>query len=85
MINNVEIAIINAKERIKKMLTIGDIECTYRHSGRVINGFIIPYNYRTGYDQCDILNDDIRVRSKTGKEYSIPISKIISISDTKEL
>ena len=85
MINNVKESILSAKEKIKKMLASGDIECTYYHSGHIINGLIIPYKYRTGSDQCDVLNDDIRVRSKTKKEYSISISKIISINGVKEL
>lgn len=85
MLNNVEVSILAAKAKLKEMLTYGDIECTYYHSGHIINGIIIPYKYRTGSDQLDVLNDNIRVKSHTGKEYSIPISRIISISGIDEL
>ena len=85
MINNVKTSILLAKAKIKEMLVNGDIECAYYHSGHEINGFIIPYKYRTGSDQCDVLNDDIRVRSHTGKEYSISISKVILIKGIDEI
>ena len=85
MKNNVKESILSAKKRIKQLLINGDIECVYNHSGHEIKGDIIPFTYRTGSNQCDVLNDDIRVRSHTGKEYSISISKVILIKDIDEI
>ena len=85
MRNNVKESIVSAKAKIKEILVGGDIECTYNHSGHIINGFIIQHTYRTGADQCDVLSDDIRVKSHTGKEYRISIGKLISIKGMVEL
>ena len=85
MINNVKDSIIKAKNKLSELLAIGDIPCSYRQSGRAVDGYIIAREDHVGNDIYKSVRPDIRVRSHTGKEYFIMLTSVTSIKGIDEL